>query len=436
MEKKWNLQDIKPAPKPVAVRKHVEPKSSPAQEIRRKEPVPTYKSPEASPRRRKTPTNRKTTIFLIAGAVLIILLGFGASLVFGGAVVEIEPKQEEVNVDADFTAHLAPSAEQLGYELLTLEATSERQVTATGKENVSLQAEGMITIYNAYSDTPQRLIKNTRFESPDGLIFRIFESVEVPGRTQGEGGSIVPGSITARVFADAPGEQYNIGPTRFVVPGLRGSDQFESIYAESSAAFSGGFEGERHIIADGELQVVQEALHKELEEALRARLGTERPAGFVLFDDAVTFTFASLPSEAGGNDVATIKEQGKLVIPIFKQDEFASYIARNTIAGYNNEKVLVENSEALQFSYQGTTTPVLGDMQSIDFSLTGNARIVWQFDEAKLKDDLLGTSKTALPTILGGYPAIQKAEAVIKPFWKQSFPEKSDEITFKILKSE
>ena len=448
MEKKWNLQDIKPAPRATSARKSAEPKAAPSEEAPRRAPraaaapepvVRSYEASQQSPRKRRESTgSKKPFIFLAIGALVILGLGFGASLVFGGAVVEITPKQEDVTVQANFTAYTAPEAGQLGYELLTLEATSERQVTATGKEDVSLQAEGTVTVYNAASDAPQRLIKNTRFESPEGLIFRAFESIEVPGRTTAPDGAIVPGSAIARVFADAPGEEYNLGATQFVVPGLRGTDQFEGVYAVSNEAFTGGFEGERYIIDDAELAVVQEALHTELREALNARLQTERPAGFVLYGNAITFEFATLPAIPTGDDVATIKEQGRLIVPIFKEDEFATYIARNTIAGFENEPVKLEDANALTFVYQGSTTPetILREVPSIDFSLGGNAHIIWQYNEEKLKSDLKGVAKSTLPNVLSAYPAIEKAEAVIKPFWKSSFPENSDEITLKTVISE
>lgn len=443
MEKKWNLQDIKPTDrKPAAPRRTSESKQAPESDMRRRVPEPEPRSERvqktAAAPRVKRPGNRKATILLIMGAVAILAIGFAASLVFGGAVLEVQPKQKAVTVQADFTAYAAPQAGQLGYELLTLEATGERQVTASGTEEVSEQAEGTVTIYNAYSDTTQRLIKNTRFESSDGHIFRIFESVEIPGRTAAADGTIVPGSVTARVFADAPGEEYNIGPTRFVVPGLRDTDQFDGIYAESSESFSGGFEGERYIIDDAELATVQASLHEELQQALRTRLQSERPAGFILFDDAIRFEFTTLPTAAIGENLATVKEQGKLVVPIFKEDEFASYIAENTIAGFEHEPVKIVDPTTLNWSYRGATTSdtVLSGASSIEFALSGDTRIVWQFNEDRLRTDLAGAAKTALPTILAAYPAIEKAEAIIKPFWKQSFPENKEEITLKTVAKE
>lgn len=442
MEKKWNLQDIKPSDRKPSSRRSSEPKQAPESDMRRRVPEPEQTS---EPIRRVSASkphkkrmgggNRKATLLLIAGALAILVLGFIASLVFGGAVLEIQPKQKDVTVQADFTAHTAPQAGELGYELLTLEATGERQVTATGKEEVSEQAEGIITIYNAHSDTTQRLIKNTRFESPDGLVFRIFESVEIPGRTTGDDGAVVPGSVTARVFADAPGEEYNIAPARFIVPGLRNTDQFDSIYAESNESFAGGFEGERYIIDDSELGAVQESLHDELRDALRTRLQSERPAGFVLFDDAVRFEFTTLPATETGDNLATVQEQGKLVVPIFKEDEFARYIAENTIAGFEGESVKIADTSTLRFNYRGATTDdvALTGASAVEFALGGTARIVWQFDDERLRTDLAGAAKTALPTILGAYPAIEKAEAIIKPFWKQSFPENKNEISLKIV---
>jgi len=175
---------------------------------------------------------RVITIFIVA--VLILGFGFLISALISGADVTVYPKFKDATVQATFSAVKDPQVGELSYELLTLEADGERQVSATGEEQVSERATGNILIYNAFSTSPQRLIKNTRFESPDGLIYRINESVEVPGMVEDDDGSPVPGVITAKVFADGTGEQYNISPVRFTVPGLAGSDQFDTMYAESN----------------------------------------------------------------------------------------------------------------------------------------------------------------------------------------------------------
>ena len=195
----------------------------------------------------------------------------------------------------------------------------------------------------------QRLIKNTRFENPDGLIFRIKESVEVPVAEKDAKGALVPGVVTAEVFADGTGEPYNIPPTRFSVPGLKGTDQFKTVYGESTLTMSGGFEGDRYIINDEELETKKQELHLELRNSLLERLKTERPSGFIVFEHAVTFTFETEPATSYGNSLATIKEKAYLHVPIFKEAEFAQYLAESTIAGYESEPVRIIEPEKLVF---------------------------------------------------------------------------------------
>src|SRR5208337_1616852 len=75
---------------------------------------------------------------------------------------------------------------------------------ASGEQNVSLKAQGTITIYNAYSSSQQTLVAATRFVTPAGKIFRLVNSVVVPGAAV-TNGQIVPSSIAVPVVADQVG---------------------------------------------------------------------------------------------------------------------------------------------------------------------------------------------------------------------------------------
>ena len=55
---------------------------------------------------------------------------------------------------------------------------------ASGEQNVSLKAQGTITIYNAYSSSPQSLVATTRFVTPAGEDIPLREF----GRRAGRGG--------------------------------------------------------------------------------------------------------------------------------------------------------------------------------------------------------------------------------------------------------
>jgi hypothetical protein len=441
MNQKWNLQDIRPAEKKREIAQKQE-ASRQQQDIAA--PVPKHRRPqpdvpEDAPQQdygmvdivdSKSSKRKRIILFTILG-IIILGVGYFISVLMGGASVTVHPKYKDTTVQATFTAYKKPPAGELSYELMTLDTSGEKQVTATSEEQVSQRATGDILIYNAYSKTPQRLIKNTRFKSPDGLIYRIEESVEVPGMTVDESGNAAPGVVTAKVFADGTGDQYNIGPTKFTIPGLEGSDQYDKMYAESTNGFTGGYEGPKYIIPDSVLQEAKQALHLDLRNQLLGKVDSSKPAGFILYKDAVTFTYESLPSVKSGDNLVTLKEHARLQVPIFKDSEFASYIAKNTVAGFESAPVLLPDPYSLTFSYASATTSTsdISALDSLDFTLTGQTRIVWQFDENALKKDLTGMSKTALPTVLSGYPAIDRAEAVIRPFWKQSFPDNPDDIT-------
>ena len=67
----------------------------------------------------------------------------------------------------------------------------------------------------------------------------------------------------------------------------------------------------------------------------------------------------------------------------------------------------------------------------ISFKLLGKPRVIWTYDTEKLKADLAGGNQTSLNTVLGGYPAIERATAKIRPFWRRAFPDSAEEIVIK-----
>ncbi len=422
MEKKWNLQDIKPA------ERRPQPSRSPRREIEETQPSPTQEPKrERRIRSEKNPKSGKKGLVL-GGIVfgLIIVVSFVLAILNSGAEVTVFPKTREPLVNAVFEASANATANDLAYEIMTLEATGEREVVASGQEDVETKAEGSITIYKTTAGSEQLRV-NTRFQTPDGLIFRIKEGVSVPGGT-----SEKPGIVRAYIIAEEAGTKYNISAnTKFTVPGFKESDLmdlFNAISAENSSEITGGYSGPRFMIDDAELSAATQSLQTELESALKERLKNERPAGFTIFDSAAVFVYRDLPAEDSGGDKVKLKQKTILQIPIFKNEDFASHIASVVVPGYEKESVRIEDMSVFSFEYATTTTDIT-TRDSISFRLVGKPKIIWVFDENQLKQDLSGGTQTSLNTVLGGYPAIEKATATIRPFWNRSFPEKTEDIS-------
>ena len=134
---------------------------------------------------------------------------------------------------------------------------------ATGKKNVEKKSRGEITIYNAYSSQSQSLVANTRFESPDGKIFRIENKITVPG-AKVENGKIIPAGIKMNVVADKVGAEYNIGPAKFTIPGFKGAPKYDGFYARSESQMAGGFVGELVYPTDDEIKTAKEKTESAL----------------------------------------------------------------------------------------------------------------------------------------------------------------------------
>lgn len=427
MDKKWNLQDIKP-PKRQSRPARVSMPMDETERVLPKEPAPQRV------RSSNSGSGKKHVWVAVLIFMVLVVVGVVVSAFIGGAKVTVFPRWREPVVNASLEAKRQATGGELAYEIITFEAEGERQVTATGQEQVTEQATGEITIYKTTSGQ-ERLIKNTRFESSDGAVFRITESAVVPGATTDSEGKSVPGSVTAKIFAEEAGPKYNLpAGTRFSVPGFRENDLtdlYNAIYAENASAIAGGFDGPRYIVDDNEMQTALGSLRGELKEALVQRVDKEKPAGFSVLQSSYTYTYTTLPGEAVGEGQVKIKEKVSLKVPLFKDDLLAAFIAKSVIPGYENEPVRIENVGALSFEYvdQAMLESDLASKESISFRLTGKPRLIWVYDAEQLKKDLAGAPKTAINTVLGGYPAIEKATATIRPFWARSFPDYSADIT-------
>lgn len=432
MAQKWNLQDIRPAqPRPKRVPpqgEHTETPTSDSMDLREnKEDIPNVVIEDG------TKKNRNNWLIVILLFVFIVGGAVALSALLGKTELTIYPENREPNISADFTAYPEQRDSELSYEIMTLEATSESQVAATGQVQVEEQATGIIEIKK---DTPgaERLIKNTRFRTPDGLVFRIQESVVVPGAVENEAGATVPGSIQAEVFADEVGEEYNIDAnTRFDIPGFEESgftELYEAIYAVNPQPFTGGFDGPQFQIDENELATARQELQVQLRDTLLARIDNEKPTNFLAFPGAIAITYNQLPAVEYGQDLVTIREQAILQIPLFEGGAFASYLAEEAVATYEGGPVRIEDPTTLTFSYSSPTTSssVIANEPSLAFNLTGRPLLVWEYDVEALKRDLAGLPKTAINNAISAYGGIEAARVRITPFWKRTFPDDPEDI--------
>lgn len=416
------MQDM--GPKDRSIRNIPVPKSH------RRSPVQNSNVEEEEPAYQPRPVRRsggRKLFWLVAVAVVFLcaVAGLLLSTFFAGASVVVFERQEEVEAPVNVVANLNPPTGSLGYAIMSGSRSATTTVPASGTREVSRAASGVITVYNAFSTDSQRLIARTRFEAPDGKIYRIQESIEVPGATREDDGSLTPGSITTTVYADAPGASYNrSGETRYTLPALEGDPRFETMYAEGQV-ISGGLEGPEPAVAEEDLARAQTALQQGLAQAAQSALASQIPQGYTALPGTLEITYSDIAQVAGENNTAILSQSATMQAAIVKIDDLANAVAKQKISGYGGEAVTFSDPATLAV----TATSSAATETELSLDLSGNLTLLWRYDPEALKAALLGKQKGEFEEIIQSFaPAISRAEAKLRPFWDSTFPEDPEKI--------
>lgn len=385
-------------------------------------------------RRRSSGGNKKYLITGVVAAVIVLLFIILSS--FDSAVITLQPKEVESSVNKNLQiGDLSDSdtSYDLGYRTIELAKQADLQVGANNEEFVQQNASGIITVYNRYSNDNQNLIKNTRFESPDGLIYKIQESVSVPGYT-GSGDSITPGTIDVEVVAAEPGEEYNTDSAEFTIPGFKDQEPYEFFSAKTKTAITGGFDGVRKIVSDENIGTASTELRQKVSDALIDELQQQVTDEFIAVYNADSFTYQNIEQEdaPNGEDVV-LKLNGEIVAKVFNKVDLSNAVALNVVNEYTmDQDVLIENIEEITLSASIETETreredADGEIEEFDVSIenlsvNGNMKFVWQNNIEKIKKDLAGINREEMGSVMKNYVGVSKAEAVIKPFWRSKLP--------------
>ena len=359
-------------------------------------------------------------------AVAVIIISIGALFYFSIAKIEVIPNTVTAEVKGSFTA--GDNTGALPYKIITAQKIASQAVRGSGTKTVNSFASGIITIYNTQSKS-QKLITNTRFATAAGLIFRIHSPVTIPSGTTAK-----PGSVTARVYADKAGDSYNVGPADLTVPGFAGTPLASRVYALSTVAMKGGASGTVPVVEASSESQARIAIIKALDPDLTTSVEELVPEGYVLLQGATTTVheeLASVPSATSG--MVDVKEQGTITAVVFPNEALARAIAiSNTALGYQNEPVTLTSTKELSL----TTNDGLPSAEGITFTFTlsGAASILYTVDPTRISAAVSGKTRSESDVALKNYPEVKRAIIILRPFWRQTFPQDPSSISVVVTK--
>lgn len=396
---------------------------------------------EATPLSSARHSHRRSLKRTLSLIVFILLIGgvagvFTLQFFFAKVQVNIWPRMREVTAQERMTARIGVVGVDKEQKIISaLSIREEKSLTrlfpATGKSTQEMKAQGTVRVFNGFSAFPQKLVAQTRFLSEDGKLFRSPRAVVVPAGRM-DGNKIVPEFLDIEVVAAESGEEYNIGPSNFSLPGLFGNPAYTSITGKSFEPMTGGSKTEISVVIESDLNAARDALVAELQQEVRKSLEVKVPEDMVLLAEAVDLQVvqAFSPIKAGApldSFNFSVKVQG--IATVFSRADIAS-VAKMLFAGLVQEGEKIAD-ETLAIGYENVEMNM--SAQSLSFDMKASSSFYDEIDPIELKARLVGVSKEEAALSLSQNSSLQKADILLFPFWLGYFPQDPNNVEIVVV---
>jgi len=378
--------------------------------------------------RHKKESGQKWLPISIGVAVILLIFGVYLFIKLPKADILIWPKVDTLSfkqiITADKSVDLVDEAKAIvPAQYFEVSKTASQDFPATGNASNGGQATGIITVYNKFDPpTPLALKAGTHFMSDSGKLFVALQKFLVPAGKK-SGSKITPGSVQVKIQAVEGGNSYNIAPSNFSIPGLKGTAYYYSIYAVSSQAMAGGFTGKVKKVTDDDIQGAKDVLvRKVADDAIKA-VKSQVSDDYILLDNAVLYstTKALTQIKAGTiadsfNYTATVKAS----CLAFKKSDLENFAKNYILSQLDNGKTLLNNS--FKINYSADTVDVSGGKAALNLDFSSGT--YQDIDKNSLALSLMGKNADQISQTISSTLGDQVSQVKINfwPFWVKSAP--------------
>lgn len=376
--------------------------------------------------------SRRTLIIAISALIALSGCGGAAWRWLPRATVVLTLKAETVSIQETVSAAqniTQPDASQsvisLPAELLVATKNAEQSFATSQKERIATKARGTLAVYNAFGSEPQVLVVMTRFQSPEGRIFRLDSRVTVPG-ARIENGRITPSSIAVLVTADEAGEMYNVPASKeWHIPGFEGTPKYDGFSAEAPRPITGGVRGERAAPTSEEVAQARAETAGVLEKALMGEMAVLLRNDLLALEGADRFTVRDERVIADARDAARFSffMEGERRQIVFDEKMLRTLIfdkAASTLRGsfrvrsvdlaYENVKADLEKGVAV-------------------FEVRGSVVFEPAVDVQTFTESILGKDETQLRAAIFALWGVERVNVSLQPFWVSRVPRDTSRVS-------
>jgi hypothetical protein len=386
--------------------------------------------------------------FLVAFSIISIalLIGVFAYLFFPKAEINIIPKKTQKNINLTIEAQEDPQRENNLSDVVSLKSilVEEENILSldfqsTGqKASANKKARGVITIYNDFSEASQILVATTRFLTEDEKLFRLTRNITVPGMKI-ENGEKISGEINAEIIADQPGEEYNIDPAAFKIPGFKGGPKYDKFSAKSEEKLKGGGEGEFNLktISQTDIDNAEEETLKKIKAQLAQKIKESSEGDGIFLEDSIEY---EVLDSASFPEIGAVADSFEYQIKVrAKYLTFSAAELDEEINKYMSKEVLQQDVPMKIISANKKYGKSKNDFSdnSVEAKLVIEILLEAEVDIEKIKEGLLGKNQVEVDEFIKQHPEIKKIDASISPnFLASRIPKYSSRVKISISNQE
>lgn len=404
------IYDIIP-PTEVATREEVEEEPEEL-EIEVKE-EPAFKKQKFKKPRKPMGKGFLLVIFLVIAAVVV---GGIYMMTDTKSEISITPKMDKLSAERDVAIVLEGGSipENADRFVMTGRVIEEEQeysksLPATGTADGGGYAKGTIKVFA--KTAPMTLREGTRFQSEkNGKVYRVKTSITIPAGSDGNAGS-----LEVEVVADEPGEDYNVDGTKFTLPALKEqkSDLFDTTWAESVTAISGGSKGENPAVSINDLLGAEQKFKEQVLGDAISSLSRSIPEDYMILESATTQIVSDFKKGASAGDkVDRFDVSGKVKtrLIIVKREDVSALL--KSVAGVD---------ESSNFGYANEDISV-GELSESGGNYETKLSVSADYYDFPSNEDIIGEialkSKDEAISILNKDGRAEKVEIKTDPSWK------------------
>lgn len=375
---------------------------------------------------RRKDLSKKTIVITTSVIIVLIAIFFVCTKILPRATITLTLIKTPIIIDQPIVIKsdaLTVEASENGSlivpgELLLATRNIEIPLATNGVEESGGKAIGQLIVYNSYNTQPQVLVATTRFESPEGKIFRLNKRTTIPGGTM-SGGVLKPGSIEISVTADEAGGSFNIGASKdWRIPGFAGTARYEKFYADAPKPMTGGFSGTRKVPTEGDIVAGEKEVEKILRESLEGELLVFSDDRFKILEGASKFLLVrkDVQARSDPNQGFGMFGEAELRRIIFDESMLRTGVVEKAVKAFDSSLVVKDSS----LSYGS----VVADFENgtLSFVVTGSVILQPPIALDSALDRFAGADEGVLRLQAMAIEGLDHVDVDLWPFWVSKVP--------------